>query len=115
MMSTLSSGQETMPGRRYLRWSACGKGRHNIVAKISRLFLLVTCDLPTFCTALLYIHRHDIDPAYPRSLKEIFELNRNLVNRFERLFEDRDIPVVPSLGNNDIYRMSSPQASCSFM
>lgn len=37
-------------------------------------------------------------------MKEIYELNRDIMKRFKKLFEDRGIPVVPSLGNNDIYR-----------
>lgn len=37
-------------------------------------------------------------------MKEIYELNRGLTKRFVNMFEKRGIPVVPSLGNNDIYR-----------
>lgn len=37
-------------------------------------------------------------------MKEIYELNTNVMRRFKKLFEDRGIPVIPSLGNNDIYR-----------
>lgn len=49
-------------------------------------------------------NRHDIDSSLPRSLDEIYNLNRGLAKRFRDLFEDRGVPVVPSLGNNDIYR-----------
>ncbi|KAK9896712.1 hypothetical protein P389DRAFT_83164 [Cystobasidium minutum MCA 4210] len=47
--------------------------------------------------------RHDSDSAYPRSMKEIYELNRSIMKRFKKIYEDRGIPVLPSLGNNDIY------------
>lgn len=47
--------------------------------------------------------RHDIDSALPRSLSEIYDSNRALARRFEHMFERHGIPVVPSLGNNDIY------------
>lgn len=42
-------------------------------------------------------------------MKEIYELNRDIMGHFKKLFEDRGIPVIPSLGNNDIYR--KPYAS----
>ena len=50
--------------------------------------------------------RHDLDSAHPRSLTEIYDLNRALSKRFKHIFEDNGVPVVPSLGNNDIYRTS---------
>ena len=40
----------------------------------------------------------------PRSLNEIYDLNRALAQRFKDIFEDHGVPVIPSLGNNDIYR-----------
>ena len=51
--------------------------------------------------------RHDIDSSLPRSLTEIYKLNVGLSERMIKLFESRGIPVVPSLGNNDIYRGSA--------
>lgn len=39
-------------------------------------------------------------------MKEIYDLNRGIMDKFEKIFEDRGIPVIPSLGNNDIYRES---------
>ena len=44
------------------------------------------------------IHRHDNDRELPRTLNEIYELNRAMVRRMNEIFTDRGIPVVPSLG-----------------
>ena len=46
--------------------------------------------------------RHDIDRALPRTPKEIFESNQLMVNKMRDTF-GKDVPVVPSLGNNDIW------------
>lgn len=46
--------------------------------------------------------RHDIDRVLPRSGKEIFDLNRMMAKRMIDLF-GKKFPVVPTLGNNDIY------------
>ncbi|GAA5915507.1 hypothetical protein JCM8208_007469 [Rhodotorula glutinis] len=46
--------------------------------------------------------RHDIDSRLPRSLPEIFELNQFLVERVRKTF-GKDVPVVASVGNNDVY------------
>ncbi|KZS97587.1 hypothetical protein SISNIDRAFT_472565 [Sistotremastrum niveocremeum HHB9708] len=48
--------------------------------------------------------RHDNDRIVPRTPSEIYELNRLLVSKMEKIFGKRGIPVVPSLGNNDIWR-----------
>ncbi|KAM0755926.1 hypothetical protein T439DRAFT_320624 [Meredithblackwellia eburnea MCA 4105] len=45
--------------------------------------------------------RHDIDSRVPRSLPEIFELNRYISKRIKSTFGN--VPVVTSIGNNDIY------------
>lgn len=50
----------------------------------------------------LLTHRHDIDRHKPRSGKEIFDLNKMMANRMLDLF-GKKFPVVPNLGNNDIY------------
>ena len=47
--------------------------------------------------------RHDIDSEIPRTPTEINELNRMMVRRMKETFGD-DVVIVPSLGNNDIYR-----------
>ncbi|CED83970.1 Acid sphingomyelinase and PHM5 phosphate metabolism protein [Phaffia rhodozyma] len=47
--------------------------------------------------------RHDIDRTHPRTPKEIFELNRMVAARMDKVFTSRGVTVVPSLGNNDIY------------
>lgn len=45
--------------------------------------------------------RHDIDRTLPRTPKEIFESNRMMVKKMKAAFPH--IPIVPSIGNNDIY------------
>ncbi|KAG0344069.1 Endopolyphosphatase [Podila humilis] len=71
--------------------------------------------------------RHDSDNAFPRTQKEIYALNKRIAGLFQRTFQQPDlssssqhhhhqqqqqqqqgqrrkiIPVVPSIGNNDIY------------
>lgn len=51
--------------------------------------------------------RHDIDSRTPRSLTEIIKLNQMIGNKFAEVYPD--IPVVSSVGNNDLYR---PSPSC---
>ncbi|KXN86281.1 Endopolyphosphatase [Leucoagaricus sp. SymC.cos] len=48
--------------------------------------------------------RHDEDHKIPRTPNEIFDLNRQVAAKMEKIFLKRGIPVVPSLGNNDIWR-----------
>jgi hypothetical protein len=50
--------------------------------------------------------RHDIDSSVPRTPSEINDLNRMMVRRMRETFGE-DVVVVPSLGNNDIYRESA--------
>ncbi len=45
--------------------------------------------------------RHDNDDKLPRSSREIFELNRWTLDQLERAFPG--VPLVPSVGNNDIF------------
>ncbi|SPO38284.1 related to PPN1 - vacuolar endopolyphosphatase [Pseudozyma flocculosa] len=45
--------------------------------------------------------RHDIDDKVPRTLAEIFDLNRWTLDQIQSAFPG--VPVVPSLGNNDIF------------
>ncbi|KAG1896469.1 Metallo-dependent phosphatase-like protein [Suillus fuscotomentosus] len=47
--------------------------------------------------------RHDNDDDIPRTLDEIYDLNRAVAKRMEHVFLKKGIPVVPSLGNNDIW------------
>lgn len=56
--------------------------------------------------------RHDSDRKYPRTELKIFEMNRQVAELFENVFHgdhdeldprDFEIPVIPSLGNNDVY------------
>ncbi|KAG0306119.1 Endopolyphosphatase [Dissophora globulifera] len=61
--------------------------------------------------------RHDSDNEYPRTQKEIEDLNREIANRFLETFTpDKDdpyqqrIPIVPSIGNNDVYPHNIMQA-----
>ncbi|KAL4976340.1 Metallo-dependent phosphatase-like protein [Aspergillus desertorum] len=52
--------------------------------------------------------RHDNDEKIPRTAGEILDLNKILAAKFNDLFEDSDaarglsIPVIPTIGNNDI-------------
>ncbi|BGP41668.1 Endopolyphosphatase [Rhodotorula kratochvilovae] len=46
--------------------------------------------------------RHDIDSRVPRSLPEIFDLNRYVRDRVRQAF-GKDVPIVASIGNNDVY------------
>ncbi|WOO77660.1 Endopolyphosphatase [Vanrija pseudolonga] len=46
--------------------------------------------------------RHDIDREIPRTPKEIFDLNRMMAAKMVEVF-GKDMPIVPSVGNNDIY------------
>jgi len=46
--------------------------------------------------------RHDIDRQVPRTPKEIYELNRMMVSKMEDTF-GKDVVIVPSVGNNDVY------------
>jgi energy-converting hydrogenase Eha subunit A len=46
--------------------------------------------------------RHDIDRLLPRTPQEIFESNTMMVDKMLEVIP-KDIPIVPSLGNNDIY------------
>ncbi|KAA1466378.1 hypothetical protein DENSPDRAFT_831193 [Dentipellis sp. KUC8613] len=47
--------------------------------------------------------RHDNDRKQPRTLKEIYELNRVIAAKMEEVFVKKGVPVVPSLGNNDVW------------
>ncbi|KAF8592342.1 hypothetical protein K439DRAFT_1324242, partial [Ramaria rubella] len=50
--------------------------------------------------------RHDEDRRLPRTLEEIYGMNRQVAATMETIFSSRGVPVVPSLGNNDIWRAS---------
>src|SRR5688572_1511375 len=56
------------------------------------------------------IYRHDNDENIPRTPQEIFRLNRMISEKFLKRFANTNkknaphfIPIVPSIGNNDIY------------
>ncbi len=42
--------------------------------------------------------RHDNDRKQPRTLKEIYQLNRDMARRMEDIFVSKGIPVIPSIG-----------------
>ncbi|KAH8094784.1 Metallo-dependent phosphatase-like protein [Cristinia sonorae] len=48
--------------------------------------------------------RHDNDRKLPRTTKEIYDLNRAVARRMESVFTSKGIPVIPSIGNNDVWR-----------
>ncbi|KAF9426033.1 Endopolyphosphatase [Podila epigama] len=61
--------------------------------------------------------RHDSDNEYPRTQSEIESLNKEIANKFLEIFTpDKDdpfqqrIPIVPSIGNNDVYPHNIMQA-----
>jgi len=47
--------------------------------------------------------RHDNDRKLPRTTKEIYELNRAVARKMETVFSSKGIPVIPSIGNNDVW------------
>ena len=47
---------------------------------------------------MLTLRRHDNDRKLPRTPSEIYELNRAVAAKMQRIFTSRNIPVVPSLG-----------------
>lgn len=53
--------------------------------------------------------RHDRDNKFPRTEMHILDMNERMVSRFHDIFGQDDplypfsIPVIPSLGNNDVY------------
>lgn len=47
--------------------------------------------------------RHDNDRKLPRTLPEIYSLNRAVAAKMKSVFSSRGIPVIPSLGNNDVW------------
>ncbi|TRM67571.1 Metallo-dependent phosphatase-like protein [Schizophyllum amplum] len=47
--------------------------------------------------------RHDNDRKTPRTLDEIYTLNRAVAAKMEKVFLRKGIPVIPSLGNNDVW------------
>ncbi|KAF8218705.1 endopolyphosphatase [Tricholoma matsutake] len=53
--------------------------------------------------------RHDNDHKLPRTLQEIYDLNRGVAAKMKQIFTNKGIPVVPSLGNNDVWLMIHSQ------
>ena len=51
--------------------------------------------------------RHDNDHKIPRTPSEIFDLNRQVATRMEKIFLKRGVPVVPSLGK-EIFILALP-------
>lgn len=53
------------------------------------------------------IYRHDSDNTHPRTQKEINALNKVIANKVLNTFppgpQGRRIPIIPSIGNNDVY------------
>lgn len=50
--------------------------------------------------------RHDNDRKLPRTPSEIYDLNRSVAAKMQKVFSSRNIPVIPSLG-------ALPWAVCS--
>ncbi|TFK21831.1 endopolyphosphatase [Coprinopsis marcescibilis] len=47
--------------------------------------------------------RHDSDRQVPRTPAEIYDLNRVVAAKMEKIFTKRGIPIVPAIGNNDVW------------
>ncbi|EJT98271.1 hypothetical protein DACRYDRAFT_96807 [Dacryopinax primogenitus] len=47
--------------------------------------------------------RHDNDPQLARTEEEIEGSNQYLATRMKEVFWDRGVPVIPSIGNNDVW------------
>lgn len=47
--------------------------------------------------------RHDNDDKIPRPLSEVYELNRAVAEKMKQVFSSKGIPVVPTIGNNDVW------------
>ncbi|KIM90810.1 hypothetical protein PILCRDRAFT_811292 [Piloderma croceum F 1598] len=47
--------------------------------------------------------RHDEDRKIPRTTDEIYDLNRAVAKKMEKIFLNKGIPVIPSIGNNDVW------------
>ncbi|KZT12740.1 uncharacterized protein LAESUDRAFT_13671 [Laetiporus sulphureus 93-53] len=47
--------------------------------------------------------RHDNDRKNPRTTNEIYMLNRIMAQKMEEVFLSKGIPVIPSIGNNDVW------------
>ncbi|KZT74415.1 endopolyphosphatase [Daedalea quercina L-15889] len=47
--------------------------------------------------------RHDNDRKRPRTTNEIYMLNRAMAKRMEEVFLSKGIPVIPTIGNNDVW------------
>jgi len=47
--------------------------------------------------------RHDSDRKIPRTVKEIYDLNGVIAKEMENIFLKKGVPVIPSLGNNDVW------------
>lgn len=60
----------------------------------ARYARLVNSEKPNACMS----RRHDNDRKIPRTLKEIYALNRVMAKRMEEIFTSRGIPVIPSIG-----------------
>ncbi|KAI6035383.1 hypothetical protein F5J12DRAFT_902200 [Pisolithus orientalis] len=48
--------------------------------------------------------RHDNDDKIPRPLSEVYELNGAVAEKMKQVFSSKGIPVVPTIGNNDVWR-----------
>ncbi|KAI6105575.1 Metallo-dependent phosphatase-like protein [Pisolithus sp. B1] len=47
--------------------------------------------------------RHDNDDEIPRPLSEVYELNEAVAEKMKQIFSSKGIPVVPTIGNNDVW------------
>lgn len=47
--------------------------------------------------------RHDNDDKIPRPLSEVYELNEAVAEKMKQVFSSKGIPVVPTIGNNDVW------------
>ncbi|KAJ7904527.1 hypothetical protein B0H14DRAFT_3103327 [Mycena olivaceomarginata] len=83
-----------------------GKKKNNIAGYYGQPYS--DCDSPFRLTnfTLDFIEKkwaHDNDRKLPRTPTEIYDLNRAVAARMNSAFTSRGIPVIPSLGNNDVW------------
>ncbi|KAF8913908.1 hypothetical protein CPB84DRAFT_1811392 [Gymnopilus junonius] len=53
---------------------------------------------------------HDNDRKIPRTPSEINDLNRVIADKMDKVFTKQGVPVVPSLGNNDVWHQTGPNS-----
>jgi endopolyphosphatase len=53
------------------------------------------------------LDRHDEDHKIPRTTDEIYDLNRAVAKKMEKIFLNKGIPVIPSIGVSNSQLLSA--------